>query len=62
MQAEGAIGLRQRRGGKRAQQVGGIHGGLFGCRVVVMGCLALGFWRVSVLSLLFVIGGFVDRI
>lgn len=31
MQAEGAIGLRQGRGGKGAEQVGGIHGGLFGC-------------------------------
>jgi hypothetical protein len=31
VQAEGAIGLRQGRGGKGAEQVGGIHGGLFGC-------------------------------
>lgn len=30
MQAEGTIGLRQGRGGKGAEQVGGIHGGLFG--------------------------------
>jgi hypothetical protein len=51
VQAEGAVALRQGRGGEGAEQVGGVHGGLFW--VVLKQC---GFNRLVGLSGSFVLG------